>query len=41
MGLGIAINKGDGTLNTYKWQAFGGYCLRRGVRFADMTGTGR
>lgn len=40
MGLGVAINKGNGEFNAYQWSAFGQYCLRRGVRFADMTGDG-
>lgn len=41
MGFGIAINDGAGSLSNYNWGAFSGYCLRRGVRFADMNGDGR
>lgn len=41
LGIGVALNNGDGTLGTYLFFAFPNYCLRRGVRFADMTGDGR
>ncbi|PBP16288.1 hypothetical protein BUE80_DR012963 [Diplocarpon rosae] len=40
-GLGVALNKGDGSLGTYLYFPFTHACARSGVRFADMTGDGR
>lgn len=40
-GYGVALSTGGGKLGSYLWSSFSGYCLRRGLRFADMTGDGR
>ncbi|PVH79243.1 carbohydrate esterase family 3 protein [Cadophora sp. DSE1049] len=41
LGFGVALSTGNGNLGAYLYYPFSGYCLRRGVRWADMTGDGR
>lgn len=41
LGFGVALSLGGGNLGPYLYFPFAGGCLRRGVRFADMTGDGR
>ncbi|OBT51242.1 hypothetical protein VE04_08841, partial [Pseudogymnoascus sp. 24MN13] len=41
LGFGVSLSSGGGVFGAYAHFALDIYCLRRGVRFADMTGDGR